>query len=130
MNTTLKIEGFFETNCGVGLGVLVAAGISDIDEPVVADFSAGAFVVTEKRAGLALAFDEVVFEAESAEVAPCVEPEKPFGARSRGGVGDDVIVADSEVVVGFVDPNDPTARILDEVVVEGGRTFCGCFPKA
>lgn len=109
---------------------MVPGGVADVDELVVGDFSAGAFVVTEKRASLALAFDEIVFEAESVEVAPYVEPEKPFGARSRGGVGDDVIVADSEVVVGFVDPNDPAARILDEVVVECGRTFCGCFPKA
>lgn len=65
MDAALEFEGLFEADGGVGFGVLVAGGVADVDELVVGDFGAGAFIVSEKRAGLADTLDEAVLEAEA-----------------------------------------------------------------
>lgn len=130
MDAALEFEGLFGADLGAGFGILVTLGIGDIDELVVGNFCSGAFIVAEEWAGLADAFDQVVLDAEGRKITFLIEAEEAFGARGGGGIGDDVIIPDGEIVVGFVDPDDTASRILYEVVVEAGGAFGGCFAKA
>ena len=106
-----ELEWGFETGRCLGGWVGVASGVGDAGEAVIAEGGFGAGVVAEERARFVAAFDDVVFEAEGGEVGGFVEAEETVFAVFCGGAGDDVIVSDGEVGVGFVHPDDAAAWV-------------------
>lgn len=130
MDATVEFEGFFETDFSASFRVLISLGIGNVDELVVGNFCSGAFLVAEEWAGFTKGLDEIIFDAEGGEIALLIEAEEAVDAWGGGGVGDDVIIPNGEIVVGFVDPDDTASGILNEVVVEVGGTFGGYFSKA
>ncbi|MCR9209932.1 MAG: hypothetical protein NXI28_17010, partial [bacterium] len=59
-----------------------------------------------------------------------METKQALGARGRCGACDHVIVADDEIAVRLVDPDDTTPRIVDQIVVKNGGSWCGGFAES
>ncbi len=103
----------------------VSGGVGDVEERVVLDHGSGAGGIAHEgpRIGGA-AFDNVVADDGAREIVAGIEPEEAIAAGA--GVGADVIVGNGEAVVNAHAPEDSTARITDEVIVEecgAGRGF-------
>ena len=95
LRTTSKRQGFFQAGFRVGLRILVAVRVGDVGEPVVADGGAVAGVVSQQRAGLPPALDDVVNDRGSSLKSLLADSDRTgLSFRGRGGgAGNDVVVA-------------------------------------
>jgi hypothetical protein len=114
VDSALELQRAFEPRGSVGGRVFVAFGVGHVYEAVVLDHRVVALVGAEQRPRMSPAFDDIVPDGDGLEIAGGIEPEKPFGARSDGGAGNNMVVADLQIVEHFVDPHDPAARIADQ----------------
>ena len=104
--------------------------IADVDQEVVLDHSAIAFLCSKQGTCQTDAFDDIVGYPDSAEIAFPVESEEAIFARRGRGTRDNVVVAYFQVVVGLIDPDDASSRIAHEIVMEAARPFGGGFSEA
>ncbi len=130
MDAAVKSQGRFEARRPRLLGVGEAVGVGHPGEQVVLDDGAVAFLVAHQRPGRTLTLDDVVANCDRLEITILVETKQAVRARSGGGAGDDVVVADLQVVVGFVDPDHAATGIAHKIVVEPGRPFRGDVAEA
>ena len=130
MDAAVKFEDFIGAGVGIRLLFVESVGVGDIGEGVALDDGVVAFFGAEQGAGLADAFDDVVFEGDGFEIAAGVEAEKSVQSWGGSGSGDDVVVANFQVIEDLIDPDDAAARVVDQVVMEAGRAFRGGISKA
>ncbi len=130
MHTTVKLQRCFEPGLVSCLCVLVTVRIGNVGEFVVLNQCPVALVAAEQRSGLSLTFDNVVANLDSLEVAICVESKKSILARRGRGASNDVVIADYHIAVGFINPDDPTSWIADQVIVKHCRSFGRSLPES
>ncbi|MFM7180437.1 MAG: hypothetical protein ACKO2G_03110, partial [Verrucomicrobiales bacterium] len=79
--------------------------IGNVEQGVILDHALIAFLAPKQGAGLAVAFDQIVFDGNGFEIALRDKPEETFPPRCLGGSGDDMIVPHRQVVEHLVDPD-------------------------
>ncbi len=129
MDAAFELERFLQSNRSVCFGVRQLGRVGYVDQGVVLDDGSIAFLGAEQRAGLSLALDDVVLDRNRFEIAAAVESKQPFVSRGGGRSGDDMIVADFEMIEDFVDPDHAPTWVADQIVVKTSRSLGIDIPK-
>ena len=125
VHATFELEGFLKTTMSFGLRVVIPLGVGNVRQLVILDHRPETLRAAQQRTCLPLALNDVVPNVDGLKIAAGIESEKAFLTRRGSGAGDDVVVTDLHIIENLVDPDDSTAGIVDQSVVEAGGAF-GC----
>lgn len=130
MDSALELQRAFKTDPPRGSRILVSIRVGYVREAVVENHGVVALLAAKQRPRLPPALDDVVPDRDGLKIATTIEAKESVLARGDGGAGDDMVVANLQVVVDLVDPDDAPARITDQIIVKERGAFCGRLSEA